>query len=169
MAKEAAPAQTQEAAPPTKKKKILLIIVAVLVVALLGGGGLVVYLLTSKPAAEQGAEHKDEEHAEEGKAPIYEKLDTFTVNLSDQQSYLQVEISLKLGDEKAREKIKNRMPEVRDTLLRLLSSKSPEELATPDGKEGLAKDVAKEINTLIGAKKASSGVEGVLFTAFIIQ
>lgn len=166
MAKEAAPAQNTEA-PNKKKKTLLIIIAAVLAVVLLGGGG-AIYLLTTKPAAEHKADG-EEIHVEDDHPPVYEKLETFTVNLSDQESYLQVDISLKVADSKVQEKIKTRMPEVRDTLLRLLSSKSVEELSMREGKENLAKDVAKEINTLIGGKKDSPGVKDVLFTAFIIQ
>jgi flagellar FliL protein len=166
----------EEASPPpkvSKKKKFLLIIlgaVALVLVVVVGG---VIYLVIHKPAANQpylpqgeagqGMDENDQ------KPPIYEKLDTFTVNLADQQSYLQVEMDLKVADSETQEKIKERMPDVRDALLRLLSSKSAEELSTPEGKEALAKEVQKAINRIIGARRASEGVKGVLFTAFIIQ
>lgn len=171
----AKPAPTEEQAePPVKKKKtLLLIIIALVAVVLLAGVAVTVYLMTSKPAAEEAhgeeAEKQAEEHAEDESPPIYERLETFTVNLADQESYLQVEISLKVADAKVSEKIKSRMPEVRDSLLRLMSSKTAEELAQVEGKEALAKDVQKEINSVIGAKKADQGVNSVLFTAFIIQ
>jgi flagellar FliL protein len=177
MAKEEA-APAAEAAP--KKKKTLLIIIIAVVALLLVGGGAAVYLLTSKPAAEKHAKVDGEEagHGDEGDAeeeegeehpPIYEKLETFTVNLADGETYLQVEISLKVADAKVQEKLKAHMPEVRDAMLRLLSSKSPEELSEADGKAKLAKEIQKQMNELIGAKKAKKGVQGVLFTAFILQ
>lgn len=179
MAKEEA-APAAEAAP--KKKKTLLIIIIAVVALLLVGGGAAVYLLTSKPDAEKHAKADGEEagHGDEGEGgdaeedgeehpPIYEKLETFTVNLVDGETYLQVEISLKVADAKVQEKLKAHMPEVRDAMLRLLSSKSPEELAEADGKDKLAKEIQKQMNEVIGVKKAKKGVQGVLFTAFILQ
>lgn len=173
MSKEAAPA---EAEAPKKKGKLLIIIIAVLAVVLIGGGA-GAYLLLSKPASEKKAkaDHGDEEAAadeegeEDGAAPVYEKLETFTVNLADQESYLQTEIQLMVADVKVQGKIKAHMPEVRDSLIRLLSSKTAEELAQPEGKAKLAEEVGKAVNDVLGVKKKSKGVKKVLFAAFIIQ
>lgn len=177
MAKEEA-APAGDVAPPKKKKTLLIIIIAV-VALLLVGGGAAVYLLTAKPDAEKHAKADGEEAGhedadadeEEGEEhpPVYEKLETFTVNLADGETYLQVDISLKVADAKVQEKIKAHMPEVRDAMLRLLSGKSPEELSEVDGKDKLAKEIQKQMNQVIGAKKAKKGVQGVLFTAFILQ
>lgn len=168
MAKAETPAeQGENAAPPSgKKKKLLIIILAAVLLVILAAGGAAVLLLSGKPAGEHEEEHVE---AVEESVPIYERLETFTVNLADQESYLQVEISLKLADAKAQERLKTRMPEVRDVLLRVLSSKTAEGLITPEGKAELAKEVRKEVNGVIGAKKADQGVKDVLFTSFIIQ
>ncbi len=167
MAKEEVPAPEGEA--PKKKGKLLIIIIAVVAVLVIGGGA-GVYLLMSKPNAEEGAKHGEEgEHADEGHAPIYEKLETFTVNLADQQSFLQTEIQLMVEDAKVQEKIKAHMPEVRDALIRLLSSKTSEELSQQEGKDKLAEEVQKQINEVLGAKGKGKGVKKVLFAAFIIQ
>lgn len=176
MSKEAAPA---EAEAPKKKGKLLIIIIAVLAVVLIGGGA-GAYLLLSKPASEKkakadhgdeevAADEGDEEEEEDGKPPVYEKLETFTVNLADQESYLQTEIQLMVADAKVQGKIKAHMPEVRDSLIRLLSSKTAEELAQPEGKAKLAEEVGKAVNEVLGVKKKSKGVKKVLFAAFIIQ
>ncbi len=158
-----------ESAPPKSKKKLIIIIVAaVLALALVGGAAF--FLLGKKPDAAQQAEHGDEAEAdEEAHPPVYEKLDTFTVNLSDGETFLQAEINLKLADAKLSEKLKTRMPEVKDSILRLLSVQSPEELATVEGKDKLAGEVQKAVNEILGVKKASKGVQKVLFPAFIIQ
>jgi len=181
MAKDAAPAPDAGAAP--KKKKTLLIILIAVFALLLVGGGVVGYLLMTPPAKEKqakadaeehgdehGEEEEGEEHAEDdGHGPIYEKLETFTVNLADGETFLQVEISLKVADAKVQDKLKKHMPEVRDAMLRLLSSKAPEELADVAGKDRLAGEIQTQMNKVIGVKKASKGVKGVLFTAFILQ
>jgi flagellar FliL protein len=159
----------ENAAPPAGGKKKLVILLAAVLVVVVAAVGAVLFLLGGKPAAEQEEADAEQVEAVEEGPPIYEKLETFTVNLADRESYLQVEISLKLADAKVQEQIKQRMPEVRDVLLRLLSSKTAEALVTPEGKTELAKEVAKEVNGVIGAKKADKGVKGVLFTSFIIQ
>lgn len=167
MAEKAA-AQGAEQAPP-KKNKLLLIVVVALALVVLAAGGASVWLLSGKPAAEQQVEDEEAEAEEEAKPPIYERLETFTVNLADQESYLQAEISLKVANPEVQQKIQQHMPEVRDALLRLLSSKTAEELMTAEGKTALAEEVRKEVNRVIGVKKASRGVKDVLFTSFIIQ
>lgn len=167
MAKPQPAAEQNENAPSSAgKKKLLVILLAVVLLIVLAAGGAAVWLLGGKP---QGGH--EEEHAEEVEEtiPIYERLETFTVNLADQESYLQVEVSLKLADAKVQETLKQHMPEVRDVLLRVLSSKTPEELMTPEGKAELAKEIRKEVNGVIGAKKEAKGVKEVLFTSFIIQ
>jgi flagellar protein FliL len=174
MAKEAAP---PEAEAPKKKGKLLIIIIAVVAVVLIGGG-VGAYLLMSKPSAEKMAKagHGDEEAAdgeEDGghddeHPPVYEKLEQFTVNLAD-EPILQIDIQLLLADKKVQEKIKGRMPEVRDALILLLSSKTAEELGQPDGKTKLAQEVQKAVNDVLGIKKKSKGVKKVLFASFMVQ
>lgn len=177
MAKTEAPANAE--APKPKGKKMLVIII-VAVVLLIGIGGAAAFFLLSKPSADKQAKHDaeeepaaDEEEEEEDSGeehpPIYEQLPVFTVNLADRESYLQVEIHLRVAEPKVQEKLKQRMSEVRDEILRVLSSKNPEELATQEGKDALAADLQKKINGVIGVKKASKGVKKVLFNSFIIQ
>jgi flagellar FliL protein len=177
MSKDAAPPEGE--AP--KKKGKLMIIIAALVVVLIGAGAAAFFMM-SKPAASKKAKHAGEEEvaaadAEEEEEdagdhdahpPVYEKLDQFTVNLTD-DAYLQTDIQLLLADVKVQEKIKAHMPEVRDSLIRLLSSKTSEELGQAEGKDKLAKDVQKSINDILHIKSKSKGVKKVLFAAFIIQ
>jgi len=186
MSKAEAPA---EAAPPKSKKKLFIILIAVVVLVLLVGGGLAAWLLMSSPdkskkahggdseaaadAAHGDTAAEEEDTGDEGDGeahpPVYEKLEQFTVNLADQESYLQTEVQLMVADAKVQEKIKAHMPEVRDAMIRLLSSKTAEDLHQPDGKTKLAEEIQKEINQVLGVKKKSKGVKKVLFGAFIIQ
>jgi len=174
MAKEEAAA---DAVVPKKKGKMLIIILAVVGVLVIGGG-LGAYVLLSKPAVEktaaegeegEGAEGAGEEGEEEAHAPIYVKLEAFTVNLADQESYLQTEIQLMVADAKVGEKMNARLPEVRDALIRLLSSKTAEELSQQEGKDKLASEIQKQVNEVLGIKGKLKGVKKVLFGAFIIQ
>ena len=174
MAAAPAPAPA-EVVVPKKKGKLLIIIIALLAVVLVGGG-VGAYLLMSHPAADKKAKsaHVATEDEDEGDAddenPVYEKLDQFTVNLSDPESHiLQTDVQLRLADAKVQEKLKVHMPEVRDALIRLLSSKTAAELATPEGKDKVGLEIQKSINEVLGVKKRSKGVKKVLFASFIIQ
>jgi len=150
---------------PGKKKKLLFMIIGIVGLLVVAGGGVAVWLwMAPADHKEQKAAVKEEEHA-----PIYEKLETFTVNLSDKESYLQVELALKLSDPEVQAKVKTYMPEVRDVLLRLLSSKSAEELTTQEGKDKLASEIQTQVNEILHIKGPGKGVKGVLFNSFIIQ
>jgi flagellar FliL protein len=167
MAKEAKEEATEEAVekPAGGRKKLIVILIAIVMVVLLGGGVLA-YLLLSPAAEEEGHE---EAKAEEEHPPIYEKLETFTVNLADRETYLQVEVHLLVAEPSVQEKIKQRMPEVRNDVINLLSGKTPDELATQQGKDVLAEEVRTKINGLLAVKEPDKGVKKVLFNAFIIQ
>lgn len=145
------------------KKKLIIILAAVLVLVI--GGGVAAVLLLSSPADKHG---KQEVAQEEKAPPIYESLDTFTVNLAGGESYLQIEIKLLVASADFEEKLKERMPEVRNDILRLLSSKTPDDLSTPEGKDKLAADIQADLNGLLGVK-SEKGVKKVLFGAFLIQ
>jgi flagellar FliL protein len=142
--------------------------VVALVVVLLGAGALAFFVL-SKPAEGEEEAHKEAAHEEDEHPPIYEKLETFTVNLADREAYLQVEIHLLVASPEIQEKIKQRMPEVRNDIISLLSGKMPDELAIQAGKDTLAEDVKKKINGVLGVKEGDTGVKKVLFNSFIIQ
>lgn len=166
MAKEEAVAEVE---PPKKKGKMLIIILAVVGVLVIGGG-VGAYLLLSEPAVEKDAKHGDEAATAEAEhPPVYIKLEPFTVRLADQESYLQTEIQLKAEDPELVEKMKVHLPEVRDAILRTLSSKTGEELSEQDGQDKLAADILDKVHEVLGIKTKSEGVKKVLFVAFIIQ
>lgn len=191
---------------PAKKglPKKLLLIVIVLVVLLLGGGGAAVFMMKKKAAeaaaAAEGGEDA-EAHAEPAAAhgapktpPTFSPLDNFTVNLADKDAerYAQIGITLELADAKYAEELKTYMPAVRSSLLMLLSHKTSAEMLGREGKEKLAREIARETSTAMGyevddeddedeaedspkkkKKKKKRRPEGpirqVLFSNFIVQ
>lgn len=149
--------------PPKKKGKLLLVVGALLVLSGVGGGT-AWYLVQSDKAAEQ--------QAQKPKPPVFVTLETFTVNLqSDGESdhYLQVGIDLKVADSTVVDMIKLHMPEIRNGVLLLLSSKSGRQLASLEGKQKLSEEIQAQINKPLNAKATSKGVTGVYFTSFVIQ
>lgn len=151
----------EEVDAPKKKGGLLKILIPVILLAAAGGGA---WYFT-----QAGGGHKAAQEKPKPKPPVYERLETFTVNLVGGEHYLQVELSLKLADTKVAEDIKLRMPEIRDGVLRLLSSKNVEDLNTPEGKTRLSDDIRKQINTVLNVQRPEQGVVGVLFTSFVIQ
>lgn len=145
-------AKEADAAPDAKakggKKKLIMIIAAAL---LLGGGGGGYYVVKSKQAA---AEEGDEEHEvsrSKKKAPIFLALDPFTVNLSGEHNrFAQVAVTLDVANPETSEALKAIMPAVRDKVLRIVSSKTPADLLSPDGKELLSMQLATDVAKLIG-------------------
>lgn len=145
-AKNEAPAP--EGGGPPKKKKILILAV-ILVLLLGGGGGAAWYFLKGK---------SDGKPAEEALKPVFVPLDPFTVNLQKDPDdhVLQVGLSLKIYKPELEEKIKNAMPEIRNALLLLLSSKRASDLSTVSGKVQLADDIIGSVDGVLGIPHKSS-------------
>ncbi len=105
------------------------------------------------------------------KIPVFLSLETFTVNLEPENSdqHLQTNLTLKVGDNEAVNMIKLHMPEVRNRVLLLLSSKTASQIATVEGKKKLATELLAEINQPFEEGSGGQAVESVLFTSFVIQ
>lgn len=181
---EAAPEPEAEApegeggAKPKSKKKLIIVLVVLLLLGGGGGGAAWWFLKGNKPvdpkdpkAASKAAAAPKKDEPE--LPPIFIRVDTFTVNLKrvdTEDHFLQTEMQFKLTDPKATEALKLRMPEIRNALLLLLSSRTHEELMTIEGKQKLSADIVTQANQIIRAKDpAKDGVHGVYFTSFVIQ
>jgi flagellar protein FliL len=152
MAKQPEPsaAPAPEGAPAKKKKPILIIAIAAIVV--LAGGGAAAWFLLG------GKHDKDAEHAEAEalKPPVYVTLEPFTVNLTSEATdrYLQVGIDLKVSAADITEKVKVHLPEIRNGILLLLTSKKVDDLASIEGKNTLREEIRDIVNKSIGYYKA---------------
>jgi flagellar FliL protein len=155
--KELPPEVLEEAPPPPKGKLKKIIILVVLLVVLLGGGAFAYFALFDEPTPAK------EKHVE--KAMM--SLEPFLVNLADKDSrrYLKVKIDLEVENEKAVKELEKSMPRIRDQLIFLLSSKSYQDISTPEGKLQLKKEVMARLGTLPMGKKIS----GAYFTEFVAQ
>jgi flagellar FliL protein len=177
-----------------KKKPLLLVVIGLVVVLLVGGGAAAWFLLgakSDKADADQEAEEAEEVSAKSAKPPVFLTLEPFTVNLASENAdrYLQVGIDLKLSDAAVAEKVKQHLPEVRNAILLLLTSKQVEDIATLEGKMRLREEIRDAVNRPIGyfrekpatqsaddergaarpAKAPKAGVLDVLLTSFVIQ
>jgi len=103
------------------------------------------------------------------KIPVMVDLEQFTVNLQPEngEQYLQTTITLNLNGKESADAINSRIPEVRNSILLILSEKKASELLTTHGKKALAKEIVEAINSL--SHSNSLGVEDIFFTSFMIQ
>jgi len=157
-----------EVAAPKSKKKLIIIVAAVLVL-LIGGGVGAWLMMGDKPAeGEEGAEAKE---VVEEKDPVYVKLDTFTVNLSPEEGekYLLVDITLNASSASEAGVIEDKMPQVRNRVLMLLTSKLPSEISDMEGKQVLIEEIVEQINEPYSAEGEPLAVSDAFFTAFVIQ
>lgn len=174
-----------EEAKPAKKSPMMLIIIVV-AVALAGGGG---YFFMSKSKANGGAaeEAGDSGHgeaapakAEHGEAKgghgkegdkggggVIKPLDTFIVNLADpsRPRYLKITIQLEMDKQETDAEVTSKMPQIRDSLIILLSSKTLEEISTAEGKYQMRDEILARINQFITKGK----VVGAYFTDLVVQ
>lgn len=160
----AAEAGAEDAAPKSKKK---LIIIIAAVVLLAGGGGAGWFFM------QKNAAHKKEEvkHEEPAPAPVFLKLDTFTVNLQadPDEKFLQLDIELQVANPETDALLKAQMPALKSRLLLLLSSKSASEISTSEGKQQLTDEIMAEAKKPFTHEGKPQEVLGVYFTSFVIQ
>jgi len=104
-------------------------------------------------------------------APIFTKLDPFTVMLEskDSERMLFLGITLRLGDQQSSERIDKYMPEVRSRILMILSSLTPQDVQTPEGKAKLVQEIKAAISKPFAPIPDGQNVSGVLFTDFVVQ
>ncbi len=167
----------EEAAPAPKKRRSLVKLVLLLTLLLGGaGGGAWYFLQDQQPAAAKAGPAKaaktDHARADPSKPPLFVTLEPFTVNLQHEDAssqYLQVGLALKVSDAGAVDAIKLHMPEIRNRILLLLSSKKASELATAEGKKTLSTELAREVLQPLAGSVPAQGLDSVLFTSFVIQ
>lgn len=177
-AKQEPVAEGEDAAPPAKKKRSLVKIGLMLTLLLGGAGGGAWYFLRGQEpepaaaAAKPGAAKAATAKPVSSKPPVFANLEPFTVNLQHEDAapqYLQVGLALKVTDAAIADAIKLRMPEIRNRVLLLLSSKKASEISTLEGKQTLSTELAREIVLALANSAPAQGLDSVLFTSFVIQ
>ncbi|MFA5913490.1 MAG: flagellar basal body-associated protein FliL [Burkholderiales bacterium] len=168
-----APAE-ESAAPPRKKRSLLKILLLLTLLAGAAGGGAWYFLRGQEPATapKPGAAKTAKAKQDPSKPPVFVTLEPFTVNLQHDDSaaqYLQVGLALKVNDESVVDKIKLHMPEIRNRILLLLSSKKASEISTLQGKQALSTELAREVGAPLAGSVPAQAIDSVLFTSFVIQ
>lgn len=176
---------TQKAAPAEKKSgnMLLIIIIVVLVLLILVGAVVAILLMGGDDSSQQNMQQNQPKQQQMNQQPqghtnlasstpfmeigTMFPLDTFTVNLlSDSgKRYLKVEMNLELGNEELGAELDSKTPVIRDTIIRLLSSKSLEEISTAKGKGKLKQQIVDQLNMRL----RDGQINNVFFTEFVVQ
>ncbi len=149
------------AAPPKSRKRLWIALAAVTLLAA-GGGGAAWWFL--RPVHEAPKVAKPAPPA----PPVFVELETFTVNLAGDR-ILQTTLTLQVGKTEDAEQLKVYMPQVKNRLLMLLSSKNVDELQTTEGKESLRADIVARLRAPYEKGLEAPAVNGVFLTSFVIQ
>jgi flagellar FliL protein len=94
-------------------------------------------------------------------------MDTFTVNLKSDagRRYLKVTMSIELEGEELSLELDNKKAVLRDRIIRILTSKTLEEISSKKGKQKVSVQIMDTLNAMISDGK----IKGIYFTEFVIQ
>ena len=153
--------------PP--KKSFAKIIIVVVIIAFLGAGGYVGWSLFVKGNQKGTQISESRPETKKKKVGIICPLDSFIVNLMDNRGlgkrYLKISMELEVFKEEDKKKIERHTPQLRDTILLLLSSMSFNEINTMEGKLVLKKALLTNINQVLGEPI----VQNIYFSEFVVQ
>ncbi len=160
--------EVQEAAPGKKSTSLKLVLI-ILVALVLVGGGAVAWLMLAGGDGEGVPDEvaQMEAAAEKEAVGLSFPMDTFVVNLNDigGKRYLKTNIELEYVTPEMGEELKQRLPQLRDTILLLLSSKGLDDIQGVEGKIALRRELIQRINQNLKSGK----IRNLYFTQFVIQ
>ncbi|MDX9714369.1 MAG: flagellar basal body-associated FliL family protein [Dissulfurispiraceae bacterium] len=150
--------QETEAAPKKGNSMMLIVIIIVGVLVLGGAAFFAVKMLGS-------SDKKDEVKKEEPSAMLV--MEPFVVNLYDPSGarFLKVSIQIELASAAILEIAKTKTPQLRDSVITLLTSKTADAVMSPEGKLQIKDEISLRATQVIGEKS----VKNVFLTDFVMQ
>jgi flagellar basal body-associated protein FliL len=106
------------------------------------------------------------EEGAKGQGHVY-SMEPFLVNLAvpDQVRYLKVKIAIESTERKPDEEYQQRLSQLRDSILTVLSAKRYQDIFDSEGKRKLKEEIISKLNPLVSHFK----VKAVYFTEFVVQ
>lgn len=180
----------EESTSEGKKSNTLMIIIIVVLLLIIIVGGAVAFLLMggdekaaqAPQQAEQAAAPQTQQKSASSKpkedgdemgskklsqiGTLY-PLDAFTVNLKSDSGrrYLKTTISLELNGKELSLELDSKIPVIRDRIIRILTSKTLEEISSKKGKQKISEQIMDTLNSMI----TDGSIQGIYFTEFVIQ
>ena len=149
--------------------KLIFLIVAVLLVVTLGLAGGFFMMWNKLSALNTQANTAAIAQGGQGQTTLGTlfPLDTFIVNLADQERsrYLRVTMDLELAAATDTQKLTERLPQVRDRILMLLPSKRFADISSTEGKTALRDEIIGKLNGLF----PGNVITDIFFTEFVVQ
>ena len=154
----------------------LIIIVIVLLILTIVVGGIIAYfsLSSDEEMVEESPSSMQKNKKNRGQkdsnfltiGPIY-PLDKFIVNLVSDggRRYLKASMDFELSQEEMTVELDSKKPLVRDIIIRILSSKTFEEISTRRGKDKLKEELAEQLNEVL----SDGYIKHIFLTSFVIQ
>jgi flagellar FliL protein len=177
----------QDAQTEKKSGNMLMIIIIVVLILIIIIGAVVAVLLMggddeekmssapqvkeksiSKPKTRTSSSYEEMDDSRQlSDIGILYPLDTFTVNLKSDagRRYLKVTMSLELEGAELSLELDAKTAVIRDRVIRILSSKTLEEISSKKGKSKISSQVMDTLNAMI----KDGQVKGIYFTEFVIQ
>ena len=176
---------TEEGTEKKPNNMLMIIIIVVLVIIILGGVIVGILLMSSddeqervsvsqaqeRPAARKSRGNTNNNDYQDARQlsdiGILYPLDTFTVNLKSDagRRYLKVTMSLELDGDELSLELDAKSPVLRDRVIRILTSKTLEEISSKQGKQKVSDQVMNTLNAMI----SDGEIRGIYFTEFVIQ
>ncbi len=99
--------------------------------------------------------------------PHFYKMDPIIVNLNDTEKmrYLKIKMEIESAEAKANEEYEKRLPQLRDTILAVLTNKNSREILDSGGKEKLRGEMKDRMNGFLTTFK----IQNIYFAEFVIQ
>jgi len=161
-----------------KKGGILPIAAAALVSLGIGAGGAFFFAGSkggdshaASPESEHAAPAMSEAEQQKQATDSYKErlyaLEPLVVNVTGDgyNRFLKLRVELEAGDVALKQEIEARLPQVRDAMIVLLSSKQLSDITDFEGKALLKEDILERVNDLL----ETGDVKSVLFTEFVVQ
>ena len=186
MAQETNKEDGKEESGKDKKKSgnmLMIIIIAVLVLIIIAGGVITFMLMgeDEKPIVQQSVAQSQQKTTSPrirdtsdeldsrklSEIGILYPMDAFTVNLRSDagRRYLKATISLELNGKELSVELDKKIPVIRDRIIRILTSKTLEEISSKKGKQKVSEQIMDTLNAMI----SDGSIKGIYFTEFVIQ
>ena len=161
-----------------KANAVLITIIIMLVLVIIAGAGMYYFLNSdthhntkdipkeiTTPSIQTMEEGKKVEKLSQI-GPLY-PLDQFTLNLRSDHgnTYLVVKLDLELSISELKNELDAKNAVIRDAILRILTSRSLEDLSSDEGKESAIDEIINDLNSMLH----DGYIKNIYFTKFIVQ
>jgi flagellar FliL protein len=151
--------EPQKETPPKGKKKMIIIIAGAILIFLVSGFFAYTMVIGKKLKSGETVQEK-----ESAKTELF-ALDPFVMNLADEGRFLKVSMQLEIADKSYHQIVADKIPNLRDAIIILVSSKTSESVSSPEGKFQLKDELLLRANQTVG----KDVFKNLYFTEFVMQ